>query len=193
MLSWRVLVLPNCANNKVTHVNRRGRSNGAAYCLIALMSSLLWVPSLAAQANEPAPPPPAQPSQATPASPNPAAPAHPAHPPRRRPTLDDRVKTLATALELSEPQQVAVKKILEQRQLETLRLRQDPYISGSERIDRFRALQDQTVERIRSVLNDEQKKKYNPLAVREIKPAPDQKSVEDWLKETTPKSPPSKP
>ena len=185
-------MLPSCTNNKVTPVSWRDRSNNAPYCLIVLLFSLLWASSLAAQANEPAPATPAQPAQATPALPIPATPAHPAHPPRRRPTLDDRVKALATALELSEPQQVAVKKILEQRQLETLRIRQDPYISGSERIDRFRALQDQTVERIRAVLNDDQKKKYNPLAVREIKPAPDQKSVEDWLKETTPKSPPSK-
>jgi hypothetical protein len=36
------------------------------------------------------------------------------------------------------------------------------------------------------VLNDEQKKKYDPLAVRRVAPAPDQKSVEDWLKVTNP-------
>jgi hypothetical protein len=100
--------------------------------------------------------------------------------------LDDHVKVLATALNLSETQQVAVKKILEQRQQETLRLRTDSSLSGSERIDRFRALQDRTVERIRAILNDEQKKKYNPLAVRNVKPSPDQKSVEDWLKATSP-------
>jgi hypothetical protein len=50
----------------------------------------------------------------------------------------------------------------------------------------LRALQDQTVQRIRLVLNDEQKKKYDPLAVRQAGPAPGQKSVEDWLKVTTP-------
>lgn len=82
---------------------------------------------------------------------------------------------------------MAVKKILEQRQLEMLRIRQDPSIEGSERIERLRALQDQTVQRIRGVLNDEQKKKYDPLAIRNREPAPDQKSVEDWLKATTPK------
>jgi hypothetical protein len=100
------------------------------------------------------------------------------------------VKALAKALDLSDPQQVAVKKILEQRQLETLRLRQDGSISGEERIGRLRTLQDQTILRIRAVLNDDQKKKYDPLAVREREPAPDQKSVEEWLKETTPKTAP---
>lgn len=106
---------------------------------------------------------------------------------RRRTTIDDRVKAFAKSLDLNETQQAAVKKILEQRQQETLRIRRDPSISGSARIERFRALQDNTVERIRAVLNDEQRKKYDPLAVRKRQPAPDQRSVEDWIKATTPK------
>ena len=103
-----------------------------------------------------------------------------------RPTIDDRVRVLARSLDLNEAQRAAVKKILEQRQQETLRIRQDTSISGGARIERFRALQDDTVERIRAVLNEEQKKKYDPLAVRSIQPAPQQRSVEDWLKVTTP-------
>ena len=102
------------------------------------------------------------------------------------PTIDDRVRVLARSLDLNEAQRVAVKKILEQRQKETLRIRQDTSISGGARIERFRALQDNTVERIRAVLNEEQKKKYDPLAVRRTQPAPQQRSVEDWLKITTP-------
>ena len=102
-----------------------------------------------------------------------------------RPTIDDRVKVLARNLELNEAQQAAVKKILEQRQQEALRIRQDDSISGGARIERFRALQDHTVERIRAVLNEEQRKKYDPLAVRQTGPAPGQRSVEDWLKVTT--------
>jgi len=103
-----------------------------------------------------------------------------------RPTIDDRVRVFARNLDLNEEQQAAVKKILEQRQQETLRIRQDASISGGARIERFRALQDHTIERIRAVLNEEQKKKYDPLAVRRATPAPDKKSVEDWLKVTTP-------
>jgi aminoglycoside N3'-acetyltransferase len=102
------------------------------------------------------------------------------------PTIDDRVRVLARSLDLNEAQRVAVKKILEQRRQETLRIRQDTSISGGARIERFRALQDNTVERIRAVLNEEQKKKYDPLAVRRTQPAPQQRSVEDWLKVTTP-------
>ena len=72
------------------------------------------------------------------------------------------------------------------QQQEILRLRRDGSISGSDRIGRLRALHDQTAERIRNVLNDEQKKKYNPLAVRQLPSAADQKSVEDLMKATTP-------
>jgi hypothetical protein len=111
--------------------------------------------------------------------------------PARRPTrgykrssLDDRVRTLSKNLDLSEAQQSAVKKILEERQQEILRMRLDPSIAGSARIDKFRALQEKTVERIRAVLNEEQKKKYDPLAVRRLPPAPQQRSVEDWFKAT---------
>jgi hypothetical protein len=103
-----------------------------------------------------------------------------------RPTIDERVKVFAKNLGLNEEQQAAVRRILEQRQQETVRIRQDTSISGGARIERFRALQDHTIERIRAVLNDDQKRKYDPLAVRRATPAPDQKSVEDWLKVTTP-------
>jgi hypothetical protein len=63
--------------------------------------------------------------------------------------------------------------------------RHAPSLSGNERIDRVRALQQITVEQIRGVLNDEQKTKYDPLAVRRLQPAPERHSVEDWLTATT--------
>jgi hypothetical protein len=115
-----------------------------------------------------------------------ASPARQTHRGHRRPSIDERVKLLAKNLDLNEAQQSAVKNILEQRQRETLRIRRDPSISGSARIERFRALQENTVLRIRAVLNEEQKKKYDPLAPRRLQPAPQQRSVEDWLKATTP-------
>jgi len=46
----------------------------------------------------------------------------------------------------------------------------------------MRALQDGTVARIRAILNDEQKTKYNPLAVRQVEKTSPQPSVEDWMK-----------
>lgn len=182
---WRTFALP--PGNRRIHPKVRNRFRQVAWCFPVLLLCTLWISPLLAQANEPGTATPAQSAPPTPAPPTSANPAQPTHPTRRRPTLDDRVKALAAALDLNESQQVAVKKILEQRQLEMLRIRQDPSIEGSDRIGKLRALQDQTVQRIRAVLNDEQKKKYNPLAIRDREPAPDQKSVEDWLKATTPK------
>jgi hypothetical protein len=104
----------------------------------------------------------------------------------RKSNIDARVSILTRSLDLNDAQQSAVKNILEQRQQQTLRIRRDPSITGSVRIERFRALQDDTVERIRAVLNEEQKKKYDPLASRQIQSKPE-RSVEDWLKTTTPK------
>ena len=114
----------------------------------------------------------------------PARQTHRAHGPS---SIDDRVKMFAKSLDLNQAQQAAVKRILEQRQQQTLQMRLDPSITGSVRIERFRALQVSTVQQIRAVLNEEQSKKYDPLAPRRLQPAPEQKSVEDWLKVTTPK------
>jgi hypothetical protein len=110
----------------------------------------------------------------------------PQHVARKRPTVDDRVKILAKNLDLNESQETAVKRILERRQQETLRIRRDPTIAGGARIEQFRMLQDRTAEEIRAVLNDEQKKKYDPFAARRI-PQAEGRSVEDWMKATTPK------
>ena len=108
------------------------------------------------------------------------------HPPRRyrKVTIDDEVKAFAGRLDLSEAQQIAVKRILEQREQETQRIRRatdDP-----DRIGQLRALQFRTVERIRNVLNEEQKKKYDPLGHHVPQQTSPQPSVEDWMKATTP-------
>ncbi len=168
MRIWSVPALPRCI--RVIPACRQNRAKQAGLCLAALLLNVSLASSALAQTT----------------AVEPATPAPPTRSSSRRPSLDDRVKKLATALNLDEAQQVAVKRILQQRQQETLRLRHDTSITGSARIERLRALQDQTVQRIRLVLNDEQKKKYDPLAVRQAGPAPGQKSVEDWLKVTTP-------
>jgi hypothetical protein len=98
-------------------------------------------------------------------------------------TVDDQVRVLAKNLDLNQEQQEAVKKILERRQQESVRIMRNG--SGPDAIDRFRALQAGTVEQIRAVLNDDQKKKYNPLAPHPPQ-ASDQPSVQDWIKATTP-------
>jgi hypothetical protein len=97
-------------------------------------------------------------------------------------TIDDQVKRFAESLDLSESQQSEVKKILEFRQVQTRRIRLDGSLSGDERISRLRVLQDSTVIWMRGALNDEQKKKYDPLAMRQAHKSSPQPSVEDWMK-----------
>jgi hypothetical protein len=116
-----------------------------------------------------------------------AGPVSQAHRTLTRPSLDERVKRLGRGLNLSEDQQAAVKRILEKRQQDALRLRLDSSMTGEARIDQYRALQVRTVQEISAVLNEEQRKKYNPLAPRDLPQAPQQRSVEDWIKLTTPK------
>jgi hypothetical protein len=101
---------------------------------------------------------------------------------RRTITIDDQVKRFTESLDLSETQQSEIKKILEFRQVQIRRIRLDESLSGDERISRLRGLQDSTVARIRAVLSDEQKKKYDPLAVGQAQKSSPQPSVEDWMK-----------
>ena len=113
-----------------------------------------------------------------------AAAKRPARHRYRRPSIDDQIKTLAKNLDLNQNQQAQVKSILERRQVQRRRIWSSPGLSGS-RIDSYRALDDSTVVQIRAVLNDEQKKKYDPLAHRQNQPTSPQPFVEDWLKATT--------
>jgi hypothetical protein len=109
--------------------------------------------------------------------------AQPHAPVRRRTiTIDDQVKRFAELLDLSEAQQSKVKKALEFQQVQIRRIRLDGSVSGAEKINRLRGLQDNTVASIRAVLNDEQKKKYDPLVVRLAQKSSPQPSVEDWMK-----------
>jgi len=140
---------------------RRGRFLLFVLCLSILLSSA----SALSQDSESA-------------RPAPRAPRH-----RTRVTVDDQVKVFAKNLDLNEEQQAAVKKILERRQQESLRIMHSG--SGPDGVGPLQALQIGTVEQIRAVLNDEQKKKYNPLAPRPPQ-ASSQPSVEDWIKATTP-------
>jgi hypothetical protein len=154
--------------NKTTRATWRARVRGASWIASPFLCAALLAAAGVAQ------------------KPDGTGPVQQTHAVPRRARLEDRVKVLAESLHLDDAQQVAVTKILEERQQETLRIRRDASISGSDRMAQFRAIQDRTVVRIRSVLNEEQKKKYDPLAVRRVEPAPEQRSVEDWIKATTP-------
>lgn len=110
--------------------------------------------------------------------------APPAPPQRsfyRRSTSDERVKRFAKALHLDETQQVGLKKVLEHQQVQTRQIQLDQSLSGTDRISRIRDLQRDTVSQIRALLNEEQKKKYDPLNHASETKSSDS-YVNDWLK-----------
>ena len=98
--------------------------------------------------------------------------------------LDERVEHLARYLDLNERQRSALKNILLENQQEILKMRGVPSQGEELQMDRFRAIKDKTTEKIRAMLTEEQRKKYDPLGVRNSNSAAQNVSVEDWLKQT---------
>ena len=144
---------------------------GRAFICMALLSPMLL----------PSAPVPVQTTNADAVQPTPRM-----TPRYKRPSLEGQVEVLARYLDLNEDQRSTLRNILMQRQKEILQMRLTPTSAGSPS-DRFRAIEDQTAERIRAALNEEQRKKYDPIGARSLTPAPPQSSVEDWLKTTGPR------
>ena len=154
---------------------------------VALVGAAVLVGTAGAQSTQQTPPAAAPPAttQTAPAASSSARATAAArqHSLYRQHTIDDRVAQLAKSLDLNEKQQAGLKAVLEHQQLEARQIQHDPSISGEERIGRFRALQDDTVLRIRALLNDEQKKKYNPLnRGKQEEATPSDKYVDQWMK-----------
>ena len=105
----------------------------------------------------------------------------------KRQTLDDRVERLARYLNLSDGQKSLLKEILIKRQQEILALRHSGLPSEENQMDRFRAIEDKTVERIHAILNDEQRRKYDPLGVRSQVSDAQRQGVDSWMKTIGPR------
>lgn len=99
----------------------------------------------------------------------------------RRTTLDEQVKRFTKMVDLDESQQVGLKSVLERQQGQARQIRLDTSLSGVDRVSRLRDLQQDTVLKIRALLNEEQKKKYDPQNRQSQTNASDS-YVNDWLK-----------
>ena len=122
---------------------------------------------------------------AGPASARTAAAAHPA---RKSSALDDRVEVLTKALSLDAKQQLTLKAILQSQREQVAKIWNDPAVPAAERIHATQTVSDRTADRIRAMLNDEQKKKYNPPKLSQPSASASGKpGVEDWMKATQPK------
>ena len=112
------------------------------------------------------------------------APQHQTHRQYKKPSIDDRVKTLSKLLDLNERQQSELKRVLWSRHDQVIKMLRAQSLSPVDRVNQFRAINDNTVERIMALLNEEQKKKYNPPRQPEAPGTSPKASLEDWLKVT---------
>jgi hypothetical protein len=107
--------------------------------------------------------------------------------------LDDRIKTLALALDLDAEQQSQVRRVLENQREQVSEVWKDTSVPPVYRVSATRAISDKTADQIRALLSDEQKKKFTPprqphdATARHSSP-----SAEDWMKATQskPSAPP---
>ena len=91
-----------------------------------------------------------------------------------RPSIDARVERLARQLNLNQVQQFDVKKLLERQRAEVNRLWDDQVISPIERVNKLRALHEDTQQQFHALLTEEQRKKYDQLPKRRSRHNPPQ-------------------
>jgi hypothetical protein len=116
-----------------------------------------------------------------------AASAPPAHQATKRAPgagVDDRVKVFAKALDLDAAQQSQLRKILLGQRDAVRRVWSDKSLSPAERVPATRAASERTGDEVRTILNGEQRKKYNSAATAAAPDKGDERSVEQWLDAT---------
>jgi hypothetical protein len=103
-----------------------------------------------------------------------------AHHRSRRSGLEDRVAMLTKALDLDAKQQLALRKVLEREREQVREVWSDTSVAPALRVAATQAIGDRTADQVRALLNDEQKKRYNPpRQVHEA--AGSSRSIEDWM------------
>ncbi|MBS0579496.1 MAG: hypothetical protein JSR36_09550 [Proteobacteria bacterium] len=123
--------------------------------------------------------PPASEAHAAPVDPRRAMPAGRA---RGASSLEQRVAYYTRNLHLDERQQAQLRELLVEQRERVQQLWADPKLDSAQRIHATRALEDATSDQIRNMLNDEQRRQYNPPRPPPApKPLETQASVEEWM------------
>ena len=110
-------------------------------------------------------------------------------PPRHhvRPSFEERVEALSQALSLDAKQQSELRKALESYREQLRRVSSDPSMPAAYRVGAMQAINDQTIERIRAFLNDEQKRKFHPPRPRGTAESSPKPGLEAWTNASKPK------
>jgi hypothetical protein len=97
------------------------------------------------------------------------------------PGLDSRARRLVSALGLTDAQQAELAKILASRRELVRRLWTEQTIAPEYRVSAMQVINDKTEERIRALLNDEQKKKYLASRPTQSNGSSQQSALDHWL------------
>jgi Mg2+ and Co2+ transporter CorA len=79
------------------------------------------------------------------------------------PSIDDQVQSLAQQLNLSADQQAKVKTALEDQHTQAMNVVQDSSMSRDDKIQKIHTIREGTITKVRSTLNDDQKKKFDVM------------------------------
>ncbi len=83
--------------------------------------------------------------------------------PGAAPSIDDQVQTLSEKLSLSKDQQANLKSALEDQHAQAIQIIQDNSMSRENKIMKIHAVRETTINRVRTSLNDDQKKKFDQM------------------------------
>jgi hypothetical protein len=177
---------------KVLRLNPKPILNGRTV-LVALIFALGAADRCDAQAEQPAPPlsspaagealqgdaPPAESPTSAPAASVARSRSHRLSHRTPAQVIDANVRRLAQGLKLDQEQQAKLREILVDQYAQLMKLRTES-APGTDRAGAMSAIVDRTRERIREMLNDEQKKQYATDVPREVTAAT-RADLEHWL------------
>ena len=104
-----------------------------------------------------------------------------------RPSAEDRLQGLVKGLKLDAAQQAEVRRALQAQRDAIRRLTSAPADPEVPRVAAIHAITDRTTERIRAVLNEEQKKLYSQPLPHDFAAGEGKPGVEEWLNALRPK------
>jgi hypothetical protein len=80
-----------------------------------------------------------------------------------RPSIDDQVQSLSQQLNLSADQQAKVKTALEDQHTQAMNVVQDNSMARDDKIQKIHTIREATINKVRTSLNDDQKKKFDVM------------------------------
>jgi len=143
---------------------------------------MAWLPALALAVQGALPAPAAALPAADQAGSGPAGPQQAFLPRGRRSGLAARVATLTRALGLDRAQQAELRKVLQDQRVQVQRIWSEPSVPAADRVAATRVLSARTADRIRAMLTEEQRKKYEGPPQGDPGEAIRAVHVEDWMK-----------